>query len=504
MPWQELTKIALLGTENSTFSGQTLLTLQAQGIDMGKEPPLVLAEGAALYTQLRKAGFQLEDFSGELPEEAEAASEKNCSLKSSHHLQLILDGKFAAVLPEFIFHLLGNEKIFPTEHLPALLQHPAVNQWWELVQPAIGPGGRWLLRQHPEWRLRLESPEDFNWNTGSREQRLALLRHLRKSDPGQALELVQSTWQQEDYRDKAAFLGEMEWGLSAADEDFFEKGLGEGRKEVRQEAAKLLALLQGSRFVERMYGRAHDCFNWKANSLRINIPDAVSDDAVRDGILKIHPGWKGGAKAGYLGQVVSVVPPERWELFFEKTPGEVLKLFAHSDWAGTLLRASAEAAVFHRNEKWLEALLEFWFENENSPLWNSPVGSQLLELAPASVVNRLAIQAVKNQAGLPEESSPVFRLLQNNTAPWGNELTTLIVRRFQEWILKSKQPHWQTFHYKEFLKMAGLRCAPGLFEDLQKGWPTGSHLWAFWEKPVEEMLNVVLFRQEMMAELSRQ
>ncbi len=84
MPWQELTKIALLGTEHSTFSEAALQTLQAQGIDVSKEAPLVLAEGAALYAQLRKAGFRLEDFTGQLPQVAAAKGEKNArsSLRS--------------------------------------------------------------------------------------------------------------------------------------------------------------------------------------------------------------------------------------------------------------------------------------------------------------------------------------------------------------------------------------------------------------------------------------
>ncbi len=501
MPWQELTKIALLGTENSTFSGQTLKTLQAQGIDVEMEAPLVLAEGAALHSQLRKAGFQLEDFTGELPEVAAAANEKKCSLKSSQHLQLILEGQFGAVLPEFIHHLLLSGKVFPTEHLPGLMRQPGAKNYWEKLDSAIGAGGYWLLSQHPEWRQWLENASDFDWQTGSRDQRLTMLRNLRKSDPGRALELVQSTWSEEDYRDKAAFLSEMEWGLSSADEDFIEKCLEEGRKEVRQEAAKLLALLPESRFSERMFSRAVACLKWGAEGLGIQIPDQVSEAAVKDGVLKIHPGWKGGAKAGYLGQVVSVVPPERWEVYFEKTPSEILKLFSQTDWAGTLLRATAEASIFHRNEAWVEALLEYWFENESSPLWNAPFGNQLLELAPAEVVNRLAIRSIENYPGLPEESSPVFKLLQNNAAAWENTFSKLLIRRFQEWILNSRQPHWQTFHHKEYLKMAALRCHPDLLGDLQKGWPVDSHLWALWEKPVEEMLNAVLFRQEMVTEL---
>ena len=86
MSWQELTKIALLGTENTTFSNETLQALQALGIDVSKEAPLVLAEGAALYAQLKKAGFRLEAFTGELPKASEISGSKVCELLKTPYL----------------------------------------------------------------------------------------------------------------------------------------------------------------------------------------------------------------------------------------------------------------------------------------------------------------------------------------------------------------------------------------------------------------------------------
>lgn len=500
MSWQELTKIALLGTENSTFSAHTLQSLQAQGIDINKEAPLILAESAALFAQMRKAGFLLENFAGPMPEAAPVSGEKYGSLKTVRHLNLILEGKFTAVLPEFIQHLLESGKVFPAEQLPSLMQHPSVNQYWEMLEQVIGEGGRWLLSQHPEWRKRIENAENHNWQTGTKEERISLLQHLRRSDPVQALEMLQSTWEQEDFRDKAAFLNQMEWGLSMDDEDFLEKCLEEGRKEVRLEAAKLLALLPDSSFVNRMYSRAMTFFRWNSAGLNVHIPDEMIDGAMDDGLLKVHPAWQGGAKAGYLGQVAGYIPPQHWELFFDKTPAEILKLFALSDWGDTLIKAVAEAVVFHRNKKWLEALVDFWFENENL-LPRDSTGIQLLKLVSPRLFNRISIKYIKNGVELPEDTSLVFSLLQQNKARWDDELSRLIVYRIKAWILKAKQPQWQTYHYREYLKMAGIHSNPALLDEFQKDWPRDTYSWAFWEKTVEEMLNTLLFRQEMIAAL---
>ncbi len=503
MSWQTLVKTALLGTEHSALPDETLQDLQAQGIDVSKESPLVLLEGAALYGQLRKAGFRLEKYSGELPQAARAAAEKHCSLASAHHLYLILSGQYEAVLPEFIFHLIKNERCLPAEHLPMLLRRTDAKNWWETMQPVLGSGGRWLLAQHPEWGKWLTDFSQSDWHTGSKGERLALFRFLRKNKPGRALEKLQSTWLEEDHCDKAAFLTEMEIGLSAQDEPFLENCLDEKRKEVRQVAARWLAKLPGSRLSGRIYQRAEAIFDWKNGKLNFNLPEEPDVAAVRDGILKISTDWKGGAKAAYLGQVVAAIEPKNWELFFDKPPAEILSLFARSDWAGTLLRAAARAALFHRNQKWVDEICAYWMENDTSPHWDFGEMEALTAQVSPTGFNLLALIFLKKNNLLPEEGSAVFKLLQKNKSHFDDELSNLIINRFKNWLSSAKRQNWESFHYKAFLKMVALRASPELFASFQKGWNHESHLWVFWEKPVEEMLNTLLFRKEMITELSK-
>lgn len=501
MTWQELTKIALLGTENSTFSEQTLQALQAQGIDVSKEAPLVLAEGAALFSQLRKAGFRLENFNGELPKAAENSGEKICSIRSAHHLHLILNGPYGPILPEFFEVLIKNKKCLPPEHLPILLKRPDKSKWIDFLEASLSTGGRWLLAQHPEWRILSEKPS-ADWHTGSREERLLLLAYLRRHDPSAGLELVQSTWSEEQPADKKAFLLLLQVGLSMADEPFLEHCLDDNRKEVRLTAAQALLHLPESRLAERMFQRTVQCFDWNGRKIQINSPATLDAEAERDGILKMDTQWKGGVKASYLGQVLSAVPPQQWEVFFKKTPADVVQLFAGTDWPDTLLLACAIATVRHRDEAWLDALLSYWFLTERQQLWETDaVTHPLLKAAPAATANRLAIQFLDRQHSLPGENSPLFQLLKTNEHPWNDRLTMMIIKLLQEWLNKASLTDWQSFHNKEYLKILAFRCNPDLFDDLQKGWNSAAPQWAFWEKSLEEMLSTVLFRREMRAEL---
>ncbi len=503
MLWEDLVKNALLGIENSSFTEPTLEGLAQLGVDTTREAPLLLADGAALLAQMRRAGFLLKDFEGEMPMPGAASNVNATSLKTAHHLSLMLTGPQMSVLPEFLFLLKKSGKKLPTSEIPALMRLPDLSQFWPQIEPLLGEAGRWLLGQHPTWSAHLQDPQRFNWQTGTRTERLAQLKFWRNESPVFALELLASTWDSESHLDKAAFLALLEIGLSASDEPFLERCLDDRRKEVRQAAAPLLAKIPSSQLAQRMAKRAADCLVLKDNSLKINIWEEPDDSAQRDGILKIHPGWAGGAKAGHLGQLVSLIPPSYWAVYFEKTPAEVLALFSKTDWSETLLRGCLEATVFHQNPVWATALFEFWQKNESLWIWQLPVANQLAALLPPSEAARLAFKFLNETMSLPNETSPLFQLLKNNSTNWPDELSLLIVNRFRIEIIRDYRQVWQLQHLSGYLQLLGLHCDPALFDQLQTGWSNDSVQWRMWEKPVEDMLTRVLFRREMREEMMK-
>jgi len=150
--WQALVKTALLGTERSQLSKETLQELIHLGVDTNAAVPLVLLESAAMGSQMRKAGFMLPNFIGNLPEAADVAEENFCSRASIRHLELIFNGQYRKALPEFIFLAAKANKILPPEYLPAVFQESMRNKkLWETAVPIIGNYGNWLLKQNPGW-----------------------------------------------------------------------------------------------------------------------------------------------------------------------------------------------------------------------------------------------------------------------------------------------------------------------------------------------------------------
>ena len=71
------------------------------------------------------------------------------------------------------------------------------------------------------------------WQTETKEERVALLHRLRRSDPAQARALVESTWKQDAPAERAEFVAAFTSGLSREDEPFLENApvqtIGPGR-----------------------------------------------------------------------------------------------------------------------------------------------------------------------------------------------------------------------------------------------------------------------------------
>ncbi|MEM6964209.1 MAG: DUF5691 domain-containing protein, partial [Bacteroidota bacterium] len=182
MTWPSLIKTALIGTDRSELPEETLIELKKYGIDIDANSAKVLLEGATIFAQMRKAGFQTKKWEGEIPLPALDDGAKICSKKSSDHLTMILNGTYDQALDEFIQHLIQNKKSLPPELLPELFEKCKSDQvLWEKLRFAIGERGHWLMEQNEDWHFLIGKAEHVAWEDGTKRERIALLQHLRKT-----------------------------------------------------------------------------------------------------------------------------------------------------------------------------------------------------------------------------------------------------------------------------------------------------------------------------------
>jgi hypothetical protein len=215
------------------------------------------------------------------------------------------------------------------------------------VAGVLGSRGRWLARYRPDWRRVAEAgvagaawvaDDPAVWETGRRDERRGYLAQLRARDAAAARELLAAGWDRETGDDRAGLLEVLAGGLGPDDEEFLDAALADRKGAVRDEAARLLARLNGSAFSRRAADRA-------AALLR------VERHALRRRLVAGRPA------EGTLGQVVGVAPLVTWEERFGLGAEQIVGLPVEGAAAAEVQAGWRVAAVREGNAAWAEALL---------------------------------------------------------------------------------------------------------------------------------------------------
>ena len=508
MSWDELVKVALIGTERTKLSAATKEHLSKLGINTSKNPTNTILEGAALLSLMHKTGSFPKSWIKALPEKSPKEHGAQCSKKSRIHLKLILKGNYGDLLPEFVSYLSRNNKLLPLDYIPDLLDQSLNNsELWNELKKAIGKRGHWLIHQNPDWQALSFQPDISTWETGTRDQRVQLLQYLRGQKSDEVIPLIQSTWNQDALQNKAQFVKTLEINPSAKDELFLESCLNNSRKEIRKPAAKVLASIPESQLCKRMFEQVIDLIKNKAKpsakkqKLNIKLPEELTDDMIRDGIDPSSRWYKGGMKASRLGQMIAIVPPHFWEQHFKKNAKETLQLFVNSEWSELTLQAVTEAAILHKNMTWAEEILIFWLENFQEARWQYFNPLQIFNIINEAVFNKVALLNIKKKNSLLDEESPLSLLLRSVNLPWQDALSKAFIHAMQKWIDGETAHYWSGWHLRPILKKAALYINPLLFDELSQGWSSHAHAWNSWEKEVDGFLSVLKFRKDFIQEL---
>ncbi len=508
MQWDELVKLALLGTDRSSLSPAMKVELQGYGIDTDKEITEVVLESAALYAPLQKAGYEPKIWEQPLLAKSREEILANCNKQSAIHLSLILTGRYPYALTEFVQGMADYQKCLPFEFLPTLLDKCVKDEFlWEQIEPIIGYRGNWLIELNPAWqKLKIEISQE-KWEIGTKAERVAILKKLRQKDSAEGLLMLLSTWAEDGLSEKTAFLKCLTIGLSDMDEVFLEACLDFPRKEIRENAAILLSELPNSQLQKRIKAYLKEAITiGKETGITkpfITLPSAKDKTLIRDGISPKRKWRRGGETTGMLYQMIAIVPPHHWEKQFQKNPSEILYFFTLSEWAMMLVEGVATAAALHGSVDWMEAILRFWLSNHNNRRWAELNIKRVLEELPNEVFNEALFEKLKALKFLPEEHSPLIQLLQKEDCPWDDRLTNVLMPQLKEWIADNVSYSWTGIQYRKMLKQAAYNISPKKEKQLSKFWLGASQNWAGWEKDIQQFLTVLRFRREMLEELEK-
>lgn len=500
--WDELVKIAVIGTERQSPKGVDApgaageLLRRLDGSD--RESAFLTSTG--VLAVCRRAGFVPAAGSEALPDPAMADDVPACGSAAADRLGRMLAGEHRELLPEWLDALAQARKRAPHRSLPELLELGRTTaNLRPLIEPVLGLRGQWLMARNPDWQWSAPSDDESAWQTGSRDARISLLRRLRQSNAARARELLAGTWSQEPPEDRAAFISVLQIGLGPEDEPFLESALDDRRKEVRKTAAALLTQIAGSQLVSRMRERIKPLMSISASRrgarIDLTLPAAPDKGLERDSAGPVGA----GEKAWSLRQMLAAVPPAEWTQS-GAMPSDLIRAALKHEWKDALLEGWAQAAVNHRDSAWAEALLSGWILElgVDDVVGQGDAAESLMGVLQPESRERVLTPLLLKVRG-PIHHGPLIVLLRAARHRWSATFTRLVADALRSQI--ARYSDGQDYNLRAIVPELGRYMEPDSVAALSSGWPDQSAAWAHWNSTIDQLLSTVQFRHDMLKEI---
>lgn len=425
------------------------------------------------------------------------AGEQAAGEEAARFVQQILSGPYREAWEEMLDLLRKTGRVLPAAALPLVLEWLAKEKArFEEARPLLGARGRWLMAQLPEWQPFLQKPDPKSWQVASLEERKKILLQVRKTNPEAGLQQLRSTWAEDGWKERHELLKRLETGLSLSDESFLETCLDDKRREIRQTAAQLLALLPGSALSERLQSYARSMLKFSlTGAWQLSPPEQPPAAWQRDGIDGGGAGT-GGPKALLIRKLWGHIAPQLWAPLLGVKPTELPRQIERGEWSGALTEALTDAIVLFRSSEQADALVRYWrykFTDELPGGWE-----RLMPLLSEGAFADIVREALSGSATLLPDRSLAYYLLLNKTLPWPADIAAQTIGGLRQWLAQSTAPDWSAMHYRALLKTAAYRCPVILLPQLDRDWPAANgKVWYYWENDVRLFLRVLTFRKEM-------
>lgn len=232
-----------------------------------------------------------------------------------------------------------------------------------------GERGKWLAKQNAAWEYVLNNSltmEQEIWEMGTEEQRASYFKRLRKDDPQKAREILKNEFNTLSAKERETLLNVFALNLSGQDEEFITQALTDRSKEVRNIAKRLLVSLPESAYRNKIIKIAQEYVviekSFLRSKLSIEAPEVFKEEWKLLGLEKVssNKSIKMGERAGWLYQILSLLPLEWWTEYNQMSAEDILKWVRKSDWKQPALLAIGEVITQQKNTQWLYSVL-----NEN-------------------------------------------------------------------------------------------------------------------------------------------
>ncbi len=496
--WKELVKTTLLGTERTEVSDQLESFLKQCKLAPAKSSEEELLQLLSIYATAKKSKILTQKIDVSLPVETKEETQP-CSAEAAKKLQLVLKGTYAAALPEFFYLLSKKEQTLPPSSLPDLFEKSLTDATlWQQIQNFMPPFGEWLLHQNEDWAPIWLTEKKIKWEQASPTQRVRYIAQIRRGNtPNAAIEILNDTWEDLDWKRRLELLKPFEFGSSKSDEPFLTKVLKEKRKELRQLAMNLLLQIPKSEISTNLFEYLTNHIAYQSGKLKIELPN-LDKNPFADAIsFSKKARLKEGIRASALAQLFANTDLKKWADHFELDEPSVVQLFLRSDYRAAFAERLIEATQLQKNETWAVALLDYWLKEKSNLKWLDYKILDLIPLLPDEAFNHLAKAHLPEEERLLHEQEPVFLFLKYSKQFWKDDLSRSILLPLKKHVSELKGFDWSTWHYKDLLQNATYRINPKLNLDFEKGWESFDSGWEMWQTEIEQFLGGLRFRKQL-------
>jgi Family of unknown function (DUF5691) len=495
--WTEITNTALIGCERKPLSlngSSGKLGALLGRLDQNDREGALFAAAALVSLYERAGSLSLKD-EQPLPEACEPDDAPRCGERAAIHLAMMLRGEYKELLPEWLAKTAAAGRRAPEELLTPVLN--TGRTWKDISEEflfALGARGRWLAAQNPDWAYAVGGFDETLWETGSSEQRAAVLAELRKRDAARARELLASNWAQESPKDRAGFLEALKYGLNLDDEAFLEAALDDRRKEVRRVAVDLLTRLPESALRRRMIERVRPLIIFKLNKLKrrtieVTLPEACDKAMQRDGVEPKHYSRNVGEKSWWLQQMLSLIPPKVWPQESGWTISELIEAAKHSKWEKVLLDGWTQAALYCQDLEWAGALLD---ETASEKL------QSLFQILPQARQEAFILRLLEADPALDTYTKPAYICIACCQRQWGEALSRAVIDSLVHTATKS--PSNRFWIWTAIDDNIGHHLDPALIPEAILRLTEATKTLTERRAELEPFLNFIQFRHEMLKE----
>lgn len=365
--WDHIIHTALLGTDKRMPDAGSLPAAIAEAMaaiqqsnSSDKEEQFL--QTAALVFNYRQCGAMPLQKEGVTLTKAAAEEKQYGNALAMQTVKDILEVESSALLQLWLQHCVARERIVVPELVPVLLNTGIKQKKLQnLIVACCGKRGEWLSSFNTEWNFSTATSNEELWQTGTLEQRKAVLLQLRKNNASEARAWLQQTWPQEDANTKIELLQLLATNLGEDDITFLESLSTEKSKKVKDEAIKLLQQIPGSAIIQQYWQvvKQSVVLNEKASSkdLLIHLVE-VNESVFKSGIQKLSGQKNITDEAFILYQLVSFIPPHWWEEHFQLDTRAIIQLFQQHKEGEKLIPAIGMAAGRFKNVHWGSILIE--------------------------------------------------------------------------------------------------------------------------------------------------